>query len=80
VLVLAREPEVEHAHAPIVADDHVVGLEISMNDADGVCGGEPAPGLQVSVADVPPRALLALAPDMQRRAVDVLHRDEHLVS
>ncbi len=41
--VQSREPEVHHAYATVVADQHVVGLEVAMHQPDGVSGGEPGP-------------------------------------
>jgi hypothetical protein len=41
----AGEAEVEDADAAVVADEHVVGLEVAVDDADGVGGGEALAGL-----------------------------------
>ena len=73
---LAREPEVEHHDAPVVIDDHVVGLEVAMDELGRMRGGESLPRVDHHVDDLLPRALLLLHPLSQRDAVDVLHRDE----
>ncbi|MFO0636794.1 MAG: hypothetical protein U0168_28520 [Nannocystaceae bacterium] len=41
-----RESEVEHAHATVVADQHVVGLEVAVHQPDGVGGREAWPASQ----------------------------------
>ena len=38
---VAREPEVHHADAAVLADDHVLGLEVAMDELRVVRGGEP---------------------------------------
>ena len=40
----AREPEVEDPHDSVVADHHVVRLEVAVDETRLVCGREPAPG------------------------------------
>ena len=37
----ARQAEVEHAHAAVVADDHVVGLEVAVHQAGAVRRRQP---------------------------------------
>jgi hypothetical protein len=41
----AGEAEVEDADAAVVADEDVVGLEVAVDEAGGVGGGEAAAGL-----------------------------------
>ncbi len=50
----AREPEVGHPDAPVLSDEHVVGLEVAVDEAGGVRLGEPAAGAGVNGEDVPP--------------------------
>ena len=40
----AREPEVGDEDAAVARAQHVVRLEVAMDEAGGVRGGEPAPG------------------------------------
>src|SRR4051812_34365219 len=35
------QPEIHHSNATFVVEHHIGGLEIAMNDAALVCGGEP---------------------------------------
>ena len=45
ILDLARQAEVDDAHAAVGADEHVVGLEVAVHEAGGVRGGEAAAGV-----------------------------------
>jgi hypothetical protein len=77
----AREPEVEHAHATVVADQHVVGLEVTVHEPGRVRSREPAPGLDELLDDVLDAiAIFFGLPLPQRDALDELHRDEHLLA
>jgi len=75
---VAREPEIHHPHAAVLADDHVFGLEVAMHELRVMCSGEPGAGGEHDVAHLAPRAVLD-EPRAQRDAVDQLHRDEHLI-
>ena len=72
----AREAEVRHAHAPVAADQHVVGLEVAVEQADRVRGdaGRAPPGgtRRGSRATC---AATCLSQRRQRVALDELHRD-----
>ncbi len=72
----AREAEVEHAHAPVAAEDRVVGLEVAMHDPDRVCGRDPATRLDVARDDLRVGRSRAQGPLPQRRAAHELHHDE----
>ena len=52
----AREAEVGDADAAVAADEHVVGLEVAVEEADRVRGLQPARGLVEHVEDLAPRA------------------------
>jgi hypothetical protein len=73
----AREPEVGDARAAVIADQHVVGLEVAVHDAGGVRGGEPFARGAVEPEDLVRRARPARQPRARGAAGDVLHRDEH---
>ena len=74
----AGEAEVEDADAAVVADDHVVGLEVAVHEADGVGRREAAPGLHVDGEQLAPAARRRGLPGAQGRAGDELHGDEDL--
>ena len=73
-----RQPEVGDAHAPIVADEHVVGLEVTVDDARRVCSHQPAARRAHDVGDGPPVARCLVQPAPEGRTVDQLHGDEEL--
>ena len=69
----ASEPEVQNSGDSVVGDDHVVGLEVSVNQTLRVRGHETAARRKVEVGDLPP--VSRLLPLVQRHPVDELHRD-----
>ncbi len=73
----SREAEIHHARAAVIADDHVLGLEVAMDQADRVRGCEAGTGGLHDRGDLAPRPLRGLDPLAQRHAGDELHRDEH---
>ena len=42
-------PKSSHLDEAVAADHHVLGLDVAVHDADGVCGGQPAGDLQRDV-------------------------------
>ncbi len=74
----AREAEVRDLDAAVVADQHVVRLEVAVDDADRVGRDQSAPGGDEHRDDAAPRwrARRQVAP--QRFAAHVLHREEHV--
>ena len=68
------EPEVGHADPAVRADQAVVGLEVAVDDAGGVRGGQPAAGGDVGLDDLGDRVRLLL-PLPEAPARDQLHRD-----
>ena len=77
----AGEAEVDHADPAVVADEHVVGLEVAVGDAGGVGGLEAAAGGEELAQDLAPahrpRQLRRVAePAGQGLAANQLHRDE----
>jgi hypothetical protein len=74
------QAEIEDAD-PAVAADHDVGrLEVAMDQADGVGGGEAAAGGLHHLEDLAHRARLRPQPLAQRRAGDELHGEEDVVA
>ena len=71
-----REPEVQHHHAPVLTDHHVVGLEVAVHQTRVVGRREPLPRLHEHVADVRPGASRAPTPLFERLPVKPLHRHE----
>jgi hypothetical protein len=74
----AGEAEVEDADAAVVADHDVVGLEVAVDEADGVGGGEAVAGLGEHAEDLGAGPRLLVEPAAQRDAGDELHRDVDL--
>jgi hypothetical protein len=74
------EAEVEDADAAVVADQHVVGLEVAVDDADGVGGGEALTGLQEHGEDLAPLAGAEPGPLAEAEAGDQFHGEEHGVA
>jgi hypothetical protein len=68
--VVARQPEVEHAHPPIVAADRVVGLEVAVDQPRGVRRGEPLPGGAIDRDDLAQRSRRAAIEDITGRIAD----------
>jgi hypothetical protein len=74
-----REPEVEHAWAVVVAHEHVVGLEVAVDQLGLVGGSEPAAGADERDDDLDPRPRSLVGPGAQRLSLHELHRDVDLV-
>ncbi len=72
------EAEVEDADAAVVADHRVARLEVAVDEAGGVRGGQAAAGLDEHGDDVEPAAGALLEPGLQGVAADELHGDEHV--
>ena len=70
-----REPEIGDADAAVAADQHVVGLEVAVEQAHAVGGDQAARRLQEHVHDLAPGPRVALEPAGQGVALDELHRD-----
>ncbi len=69
-----RVTEVAHPHATVFSDEHIVGLEVAMNDAGGMRGGEAMTGGDVGLDDLGDGSALLL-PRAQALAAHHLHRD-----
>jgi transcriptional regulator with AAA-type ATPase domain len=70
----ADQAEVGDARAAVAADQHVVRLEVAVDQASVVRGGQAAAGLDEAVADLAPAARRGGEPRTQRAAIDQLHR------
>ena len=71
-----HEAEVEHPRPTVLVDDHVVGLEVAVNEPGLVRGREAPRRLHVHGDDLGHAALSLLEPAPQGHALDQLHRDE----
>ncbi|MFT3764449.1 MAG: hypothetical protein QM820_02865 [Minicystis sp.] len=78
VLGPAHEAEIEHAHAPVVPDHGVVGLEIAVHEALLVGREEAPPGLRIDLDHLAVRAWARGPPRAEGLPGDELHRDEDL--
>jgi hypothetical protein len=74
-----REPEIEHLHVAVAPDHDVLGLDVPMDDAGRVSGGQRARHLP---SDIHRRRLRlrGLDESTQRLAVDELLHDEELAA
>jgi hypothetical protein len=77
-----REPEVHHAHALVVVDHHVVGLEVAVDQPGRVGRRDPAGDVgEQHAQELGPAARPLLAPTAERlAAVHELHGDPHLIA
>ena len=73
-----HEPEVHHEHATVVADHHVVGLEVAVHEPLAMRGRESASSLHHDGDHLAPRARTRLQPLPERHALHELHREKHL--
>jgi hypothetical protein len=73
----AGEAEVHDADAAVVADEHVAGLEVAVDHAGGVGGGESVAGGDERGDDLTPRSWRVAEPGAEGLAVDELHGEEH---
>ena len=76
----AREAEVDDAHASVVADEHILRLEVAVHEAAVMGGGETLGRLREHVEDLAQAALRRGQPLAQAPAVDELHGDEDVVA
>ena len=76
----SRQTEVEHLRLPLLIHEHVVRLEVAVENPRGVRSREPAPGLDVHSDQRAGPPLRLVSPLAQGRAAHVLHRDEHVVA
>jgi hypothetical protein len=74
-----HQPEVDHAHAAVARQEHVVRLEVAVGEPGPVGGLQTAPGLDEHVDHLAPRPARRLQPLAQRAAVVQLHDEEDLV-
>src|SRR5262245_55924201 len=58
----ASETKVRHARATVLADQHVLRLEVAMDETRGVGRREAGAGLQQHVDDLPPASLAVVEP------------------
>ena len=75
----AGQAKVEHADPAVPSDEHVLGLEVAVNDAGLMRRRQPATGVEVDREDLLPGARGFDEPGRQVHAIDELHRDEHLL-
>jgi hypothetical protein len=75
-----RQAEIADPRAGVRVDEHVVGLEVAVDDPGRVGGGEPFAGGAEHGEHLAEAPRLLLEPAPERAAGDVLHRDEHLMA
>ena len=80
LFVLARETEVEDPGTAVVADDHVIWLEVAVDEVASVCRGQPGACIPEDAQDRIDGARLGIQPLTQGSPLDELHRDEDLLA
>jgi hypothetical protein len=60
--------------------EHVIGLEVPVDEPTRVRRGEPGPRREHHGQDLAPRPLRLAEPRAQRGTIDELHRDEHAIA
>ena len=73
------ESEIQHLHEPVRPEHHVLGLDVAVNDASGVCGGQRGGHLDSDVERLTHRQPGRAEPSSEGLALHVLHRDVVLV-
>ena len=74
----SSQPEIEDAH-PTAGVEHAIGrLEVAVDQAGIVGGGQASTRLQVDLEALPPRGLLLATPLVEVLPPDQLHGDEQL--
>jgi hypothetical protein len=76
-VVAVDEAEVHDADAAVVAPHDVVGLQIAVDEADGVRRGDASRGVEEHVQQLGPAARRGAGPRAERLARDELHGDPH---
>lgn len=71
----ARQAEIGDPDPPVGPHENVAGLEVTMDDAGGVCSREPSTGLDVLGEDLSPAPGLGRPPLIERGTIDELHRE-----
>jgi hypothetical protein len=79
-VALADEAEVDEAGAAVVADQDVAGLEVAVDEADGVGGGEALADLAEDADDLAPAPRRGGEPGVEGGAGDVLHHQKELLA
>ncbi len=75
---LPREPEVGNPHAPVVADQQVLRLDVAVDEARGVRGREAFPRLPEHPEDLRQRPGVAREPGAKGASYDELHGHEQI--
>ncbi len=75
---VTREAEVDDARAPVLAEQHVVGLEVAVHQARRVRGRQPSPGGDEHIQHLAPVTRASAEPALERSAAQELHGQEHL--
>src|SRR5207244_13185968 len=76
-----RETKIQHLGMAVARDHYVVGLEIAMDDARGMCFCESVSNVLQVAQKLREISVLFMNELTQRKAIDEFHRDEvHVVS
>ena len=75
----AREAEIGHADPPVLAEQDVLRLEVSVHEPGFVRRLEASPRLDQRVQHLANGGAIGLDPLSQRPSLDVLHRDEDAI-
>jgi len=69
--------EIKHTNAAVIADDYIVWLEITVDQACGMCSRKASPCLDKLLEHLSTISTPVLEPQPKRPSANILHREEN---